>query len=202
MGVGPQVHRRAHELGAVVAVDALGHAPLEPQPLECRGHVLSGQRLAGVDGQALARIQIEHRQRPEPAPVRTLVGHEVHAPDVIARGGGTPLLPVHRCDVPPRPLPAQGEPFFRVHAVEALFTHRPAFPEQQHAQTAIAEAHPRLRQLAHPLPQRGQRILPTAVVHRGPGRPQQPARPPRAHTVSARHVPHRLALRHGLQNFF
>ena len=55
--------------------------------------------------------------------------------------------------------------FLGVHAIKALFADLPAFAPQQHAQPAIAEPHARLRQLAHPLPQRRERILPARVVH-------------------------------------
>src|SRR5262252_10073150 len=55
MSVRPQIHRGADKLGPVVAVDALGRAPLEPQAPKGRNDVPSSQPMAHVDRQALAR---------------------------------------------------------------------------------------------------------------------------------------------------
>ena len=42
--------------------------------------------MASIDRKAFTREQIEHGQCAEPPPIRELIGHEVHTPDVIANG--------------------------------------------------------------------------------------------------------------------
>ena len=69
---------------------------------------------------------------------------------------------------------------------EALGTHRPTFAQQQHPQPAMPEADPRLGQLAHPLPQRGQWIFPTAIKDRRARRRDDAAGPPCADGIAAR----------------
>jgi hypothetical protein len=63
--------------------------------------------LADVDGQALAREEVEHGQRTEPPPIGELIGDEVHAPDVIPRGRWSSLLAVDGRRMAPRALPAE-----------------------------------------------------------------------------------------------
>src|SRR3979411_2275265 len=46
--VGPEIHRGADDLRAVVAIDPLRQPALEPQALERRRHVLTPEPLTGV----------------------------------------------------------------------------------------------------------------------------------------------------------
>ena len=77
--VRPQIHGRTDELGPVVAIDALRESPLESQTLELRGDVVAAEPVPDVNCEALAREEIDHRQRAKPSPIRQLVGDEVHA---------------------------------------------------------------------------------------------------------------------------
>src|SRR3954452_4508022 len=70
VGVRPQFDRRTDELGAIVAVDPLRQAPLEPEPLERRHDVTNGETVPGVDRQALAREQVQDGQRAEAPAIR------------------------------------------------------------------------------------------------------------------------------------
>ena len=106
VGIRPQVHRRADELGAIVAVDALRQPSLKSQPLERRRDIVATHALTSVDRQALARERVDHGQRPEATPIGELVRDEVHAPDVVACGRRPSLLTMHRRGMPPRPLTA------------------------------------------------------------------------------------------------
>jgi hypothetical protein len=168
MGVGPQIHRRTDELGAIVAVDALGQAALETEALERGHHVAPAQAPPRVNRQALTREQIEYRQRAEASSIGELIGDEVHAPDVIARGRGATLLAVDRRRVAPRPLASQREAFLGVQPVHALLADVPPFALQQDEEPAIAEADARLGQLPQPLPQavKGSRPLAYRMLER------------------------------------
>jgi hypothetical protein len=102
----------------------------------------------------------------------------------------------------PRPFPAQGQAFLGIHATKAFFADLPAFALQQDAQPTIPEPHARLRQLAHPLPQGEERILPAHVVRRRSRRSKHATGTARADGVAAHQVVHDFALLDGLQNFF
>src|SRR5687768_10024143 len=73
VGVGPEIHRGADELGAVVAVDALRQSTLETQPLERRDDIATTETLAGIDRQALPREQVQDSQRPEAPAIGELI---------------------------------------------------------------------------------------------------------------------------------
>jgi predicted transcriptional regulator len=180
----------------------LRQAALEPQALERGRHIVAAQAATDVDRQAFAREEIDDGQRTKAPTIGQLIGDEVHAPDVVAGRRGSSLLPVHRRRVAPRTFPPEGQAFLGVHPIKALFSDLPAFPEEQDPQPAVPKPDPRLGELAHALPQRRQRILPAAVVHRRSCRPDHAAGPPGAHRVSAHQVPHHLAPLDGLQNFF
>ena len=127
-------------------------------------------------------------------PVSQLIRDEVHTPNVVAHGRRSPLFPMHRGRVPPRTLASQRQTFLGVHAVKAFLADRPAFTLQQNTEPAIPEPHTRLRQLAHALAQRGQRILSAPVVRRRPRRLDDAARAPCADVVAPDQVPHDFTL--------
>lgn len=56
-------------------------------------HILPPQALPDVDGQALARVVIDHGQRPQPAPIEQFIGDKIHTPDFVDRGGHLLWLP-------------------------------------------------------------------------------------------------------------
>ena len=198
VGVRPQVHRGTHELGAVVAVDPLRQSALEPQPLQCGGDILAAEALTDVDRQAFPREEIDDGERSESPTIRQLVGHEVHAPDVVPRGRGSSLLAMHGRHVSPRPFAPQSQAFLGVHAIDARFADRPAFALQQHTQPAISESDSGLRELAHALSQGGERVLPASVVHRRARGAHDETRASGADGVAAHQVLHNLTLLDGL----
>ena len=67
VGVGPAVHRRADELGPVVAVDPLGQPALESETLQRRRDILSAKALSDINRQAFAGKQVYDGERPEAA---------------------------------------------------------------------------------------------------------------------------------------
>ena len=202
VGVHPQVHRRADELRAVVAVDALRQSAFEAQTFERADDISTTESLTGVDGQAFARQQIEDCQRSEASPICELVGDEVHRPDVIPRGRWASLLTMHCGRVSPRPLPPQRESLLGVEAIAPLLAEVPALAPQEHQQPAIPESDARLRQLPHPLPQRGQRIATALIANAGETEAGGFDCPSLTDLVAAHQVVHHFALPDGLQNFF
>src|SRR5215468_1346626 len=169
--VRPQIHGRADKLRAIIAVDALREATLETEAFERRDDVPSTESLTNIDRQTLTRKQIDHRQRAEPSPIGELVGHKVHAPNLVARPGGPTPLAMDRGRMAPRSLPSEREPVLGIYAIEAVLADVPAFPVHQHQQAPVSEPHARLGHLAQALPQHGQRIAPALVAQ---------ARPPEA----------------------
>ena len=151
-----------------------------------------------VDRQALAREEIDDRQRAEPPAIGQLVGDEIHAPDVVARRRGSSLLAVHRRRVSPRTFPSEGQAFLGIDPIKALFADVPAFAPQQDPQPAVPKTDPGLCELAHALPQGRQRILPASVVHGRARGAHHEAGAPRTDRVSAHQVLHDLALLDGL----
>jgi hypothetical protein len=139
---------------------------LEPEPLQGRRDVLTAEAVSDLDRQTFPSEEIDHRQRPKPPAVGELVGDEIHTPDVVARRRQPSLLATHGRHMAPRTFPPEGQVFLGIHPIKALFADDPALTLQQHAEAAIPEPHPRLRQLAPALPQGEEWILPTSVVHR------------------------------------
>jgi hypothetical protein len=141
-------------------------------------------------------------KRAKAAAIGHLVDDKVHAPNIVARRRRPSLLAMHRGRMAPRSFPPQGQSFLGVHAIEALFADVPALAPHQHQEPAIAEAHPRLRQLAHPLAQGAERIAPALVPQTRPPEARRPTGASLADAIPAHQVAHHLALLHGLQNFF
>jgi hypothetical protein len=154
--------------------------------------------LSDLNGEALAREEIDHRQRAEPTTIGQLIGDEVHAPDVVARDRWTSSLTVDRRRMTPRALPSQGQAFLRIEPIKALFTDLPAFAQQQDPQPTVSKANPGLRELAHALPQGRQRILAASVVHGRTRRAHHQAGAPGTDRVAAHQVLHDLTLLDGL----
>src|SRR5262249_6177687 len=99
--------------------------------------------MADVDRQALAREQVDDRQRAEAVAIRELVRDEVHSPDLIAGHGRPTALAMDRGRVAPRPLPSERQAFLGVHAIETMLANIPAFPMHQPGRAAGADP-PRL----------------------------------------------------------
>ena len=104
-----------------------------------------------------------------------------------------PLLAMDGGRVPPRALPAQRQAFLGVHAIKALFAHLPAFPAEHHQQPPISDPYPRLRHLAHPLPERREGISAAPVIHERPRGLHDATGPPLADRVAPVWVPEILA---------
>src|SRR5262249_36939126 len=153
------------ELGAVVAVDALRQATLEPKSLERGDDIPTAQALPHVDRQAFPREEIAHGQRAKPSAIRELVGPKVHAPDVIPSRGGSSRLAGRRRRVSPRTLPPKRQSLPGVEAIAAFLPERPAFAPEQDEEPAIAESHAGLRQLPQPLPQGRQRVTAALIAN-------------------------------------
>lgn len=85
--IGPAVHGLANELATVVSLDRPWRSALPLDHVEHRHPVLPLQALPNLDGQALARVQIDHGEHAQPAPVEQRIGNTVHAPDFIDRVG-------------------------------------------------------------------------------------------------------------------
>ncbi len=202
VGIGPEIHRGTDELGAVVAVDALRQAALDAQALERRHDVATTEALADVDRQAFAREQIEHGQRAKAPAIRELIGHEVHAPNVVSCGRWSSLLAVDRRRMAPGSFASQRQAFLDVEPVAALLAELPAFAPQQHQQPPVTKAHARLRQLAHPLSQRRPRIAAALVANAGETEAGRADGPSLADLVSTHQVVHHFALPDRRQNFF
>ena len=148
VGVNSGIHRRADELGSVVAVDPLRQPSLESETLQRRRDILSAKALSDIDRQVFAGKQVYDSECPEAAVVGQRVRHEIHDPDLVASHCWPSLLAMDGRRVAPRALPPERQAFLDVHAIEALFADIPAFAPQQHQQPAIAEPDARLGQFA------------------------------------------------------
>jgi len=84
------------------AIDPLRQTALESQALERRDDVLTCQTLAHRDLQAFAGVDVQDGQGTKAPPVGEFIGDEIHAPDVVAGRGRSPLFSVHRRGVSPR----------------------------------------------------------------------------------------------------
>lgn len=71
------------ELGAVVAGDTLRQSALHLQDVHHSDHIVCSQVESNVDVETLARVEIDDGQRSQLAAVGKLVGHEIHAPDIV-----------------------------------------------------------------------------------------------------------------------
>ena len=81
--VGPLVHHFADELAAVVCFDRLGLSTLMHDGAQDAHHVFAVEALTDMNGQALARAAIHYREHAQLASIEQVIGHQVHAPDVI-----------------------------------------------------------------------------------------------------------------------
>jgi hypothetical protein len=176
----------------------LRQATFKAKALKRGHHISAGEAVPDVNGQALAGKQIEDGQAAESSPIRQLIRDKVHAPDVIARGGRSSLLAMHRGRVAPWALPAQRQPLLDIEAIAALLAKRPAFAPQQDEQPAVAKPHACLRQLTHPLPQRCQRIAAALIADAGQAKACGADRVPLTDFVAAHQVVHHFALLDGL----
>src|SRR5690349_11599924 len=120
IGVRPQVHRCADELGAVVAVDSLRQSAFEAQPLERGDDIATAESLADVYRQTFPREEIEDGQRSEASSIGELVGDKVHTPDVIACRRWSTLLPMHSGRMAPGPLSPQRQSLLGVEPIAAF----------------------------------------------------------------------------------
>ena len=89
------------------------------------------QPLADINRQAFPGKQIEDGQGAHTPAVGELIGHEVHAPDLITRRRRSSLLTMHGGRVSPRALPPQRQPLLGVEAIASLFADLPAFPLEE-----------------------------------------------------------------------
>ena len=70
--------------------DPLRHSTQGGEPGHDRHHLLAGDALTHLDGEALAAVIIDHGERPDAAAVEQRVGDEVHRPAFIYRPGRRP----------------------------------------------------------------------------------------------------------------
>ena len=161
--VRPEVHRGAHELAAVVAIDPLRQAAVEAQPLERAHHVLARQPSADAMSRHsrvyTSRMVSVRNRRPSASSSATKSMLQMSLRSVAGR----------RCSRWTAVACRHGrlrrsQAFLDIHLIKALFADLPAFAAQQDQQPAVPEPHARLGELAHPLAQRGQRIAHAGIA--------------------------------------
>ncbi len=154
-----------------------------PQPFHHTDHILTFQRLSGMDRQTLPTKIIHYSQRPEMSSVKQVIRHEIHTPALIDTGLDRTLLTMCCTDMPTRALFAQAEAFQTIHPVCFLVVNRLAFPPQLNMNTRATVADPGFRYFPDT---QGYRpiILPALPVVNGSALHQQSAFPSDTDTVS------------------
>ena len=162
----PREHHIAGELGAVVADDHSGFAPLGDQMCQLTHDTMPRDRGVGHRCQTLSRHVIDHVEHPEPPAGRHLVVNglgaerrgarsaQLEAPALVrqrqhrSRRYGTDSTPA-AASSPHR------QPFLLVEPLGLLAVDHHALPAQQDMQTAIAEPATLVGQFAQLLAQTG-----------------------------------------------
>ena len=98
----------------------------------------------------------------------------------------------------PRALAPQRQSLFGVQPVEPVLAHVPALPSEHDEEPPIPKSDARLRQLAHPLSEDGQRITLALIPKARAMEARDHRRAPLAHLVAAHQVRHDLTLPDGL----
>ncbi len=149
---GEDCHRG--QLRPVVRDNHLRSAAKGDQRVELAGDAVAGQRGVGDQGQALPTEVIDHRQHPEPTPVREGITDKIEAPAPVHR-----VRHQHRPPCAERPLaatsPAHLEPLFAVEPPQLLEVHHDPLPSQHDVQAPVAEPTPLCRNRLHRSPRCG-----------------------------------------------
>src|ERR1700761_6884687 len=130
MGVSPQIHLATGELRSVVTGYSLRQPARVLQPIHCRHHVIGAKAEADFDAKTLPRKQINDRQRSDLAPIRQLVVHKIHAPDLIRTTCRLLHGSMYCGDMPPWPLEAQTQVFLAVDPIESIHANSPTLAAQ------------------------------------------------------------------------
>jgi hypothetical protein len=93
-------------------------------------------------------------------------------------------------------------PFLDIQPVHALLADLPALTPEQDEQSAIVKADSSLRELAQPMPERGQRLSRILIANAGQAETCGADDAALTDFIAAHQVVHHFALLDGLQNFF
>src|SRR5664279_1702196 len=85
VSIGPLIQHPRYELRAIVHAHTLWSAPEHRHLVDHPNHVITPQSCGDFDRQALPRVDIDERERPQPTTVKELVSNKIHAPAIIDR---------------------------------------------------------------------------------------------------------------------
>ena len=103
-----------------------------------------------MDGQAFAGMAIDHGEHAQFAPVKQVVGHKVHAPDLVDVLRLSVWLPQLGRFVAPGALVPQRQALLPVEAVDPFVVVFEAFALEQDMNSPVSVVHARLRDLFDP----------------------------------------------------
>ena len=127
--------------------------------------------------------------------------NEVHGPHFIRTRRRAAALSQLRLHPALRRGLAQLQPQLPLKPIDTRRIHAPAFPSQQHMDTPIAVAHPRLGNLLHPFLQVGLIRMASTIMVARPFRPKHAARPSDADDPGASKIIDELPAPIRCQNF-